>query len=395
MAYVPASGTDDIWVVDTATHLVTATIPTGMYPLGVATFPSAHRAYVTNSNSDTVSVIDTFSSSVLTVIAVPTVPPAPLSIPADITINVSGTRLYIALGGTNQVAEIDTTTNSVIRRFNVGMAPTGVAVNRAGDTLYVSNQNADNVSVIDVATGELQATIHTNEKPLFITISPSGRQAFVTSAAAHSITVIDTQTNQVERVLSIPERALQLVFKPDGTRLYVVGEAGSADSVIEVFDGLTLDRLAPIPTESSPYGIDVTPEGRQLFVPCAATNHVMIFDTNDSHLVDVVTVGKNPFVYGRFIGGAAAAAEPAAEVPLSPCLTMSLGLLLCRCRSADVRFDAGSIDQTSIWPKSHMARTPINAQSFRSASTLRACRQTVFSRTATSCSSTQMRICYR
>ncbi len=38
---------------------VTATIPTGKFPTGVAVTPDGRHAYVTNSNSDSVSVIDT------------------------------------------------------------------------------------------------------------------------------------------------------------------------------------------------------------------------------------------------------------------------------------------------------------------------------------------------
>src|ERR1035441_3611061 len=44
-------------VIDEATGTVTATVPVGADPSGVAVDPSAHTAYVTNGNASTVSVI--------------------------------------------------------------------------------------------------------------------------------------------------------------------------------------------------------------------------------------------------------------------------------------------------------------------------------------------------
>ena len=57
-------------VIDAATNSVTATIPVGDQPLGVAVTPDGTRAYVTNTFSDTVSVIDTATNTVTATIAV-------------------------------------------------------------------------------------------------------------------------------------------------------------------------------------------------------------------------------------------------------------------------------------------------------------------------------------
>jgi YVTN family beta-propeller protein len=45
-------------------NTVTATIPVGIGPLGVAMTCDGHYAYVTNLNSNNVSVIDTASNTV-------------------------------------------------------------------------------------------------------------------------------------------------------------------------------------------------------------------------------------------------------------------------------------------------------------------------------------------
>ena len=73
-AYVANASSDTASVIDTATNTVTATVPVGDGPVGVAVTPDGARAYVTNVASGTVSVIATADNSVVT-----TVPAEPAS----------------------------------------------------------------------------------------------------------------------------------------------------------------------------------------------------------------------------------------------------------------------------------------------------------------------------
>ena len=57
-AYITDLMASKVSVLDTATNTVTATIPVGSSPIGVAASPDAARVYVTNNGSDSVSVID-------------------------------------------------------------------------------------------------------------------------------------------------------------------------------------------------------------------------------------------------------------------------------------------------------------------------------------------------
>ncbi len=68
-AYVVNSVSNTVSVIDTATNTVTGTIPVGALPVGVAVSPDGTRAYVTNQDANTVSIIDTASNSVIGTIA--------------------------------------------------------------------------------------------------------------------------------------------------------------------------------------------------------------------------------------------------------------------------------------------------------------------------------------
>ena len=56
-AYITNSGSNTVSVIDTATNTVVSTIPVGISPGGVAVTPDGSKVYVTNFLSNTVSVI--------------------------------------------------------------------------------------------------------------------------------------------------------------------------------------------------------------------------------------------------------------------------------------------------------------------------------------------------
>src|SRR5258708_6430333 len=75
-AYITNQGSNTVSVIDTATNAVSATIPVGINPIGVAVNPDGSKIYVANLNARTVSVIDKVTNIVITTIPVGSQPVA-------------------------------------------------------------------------------------------------------------------------------------------------------------------------------------------------------------------------------------------------------------------------------------------------------------------------------
>ena len=69
-AHVANQTSETVSVIDTFSNTVTATIPVGSAPVGVAITPNGNFAYVTNFNSNTVSVIATSTNAVTATVTV-------------------------------------------------------------------------------------------------------------------------------------------------------------------------------------------------------------------------------------------------------------------------------------------------------------------------------------
>jgi YVTN family beta-propeller protein len=95
-AYITNQGSNTVSVIDTATNTVTATIPVGSQPVGVAVAPDRSKAYVGNANSNDVSVIDTATNTVTATIPVGT-------FPQGVAVTPHGRKVYVTNDGSNDV----------------------------------------------------------------------------------------------------------------------------------------------------------------------------------------------------------------------------------------------------------------------------------------------------
>jgi YVTN family beta-propeller protein len=120
---------------------------------------AAPFAYITNLNSNNVSVIDIATNTVKATVHVG-------GQPLGVAVNPEGTKVYVANELSNTVSVIDTTTNTVTATVHVGTSPYGVAVNPAGTKVYVANLNSNTVSVIDTTTNTVTTSVNVGARPV-------------------------------------------------------------------------------------------------------------------------------------------------------------------------------------------------------------------------------------
>src|SRR6266850_2547517 len=119
IAYVPTHKSNSVSVINTATNTVIAVIPVGIQPLQAAISPDGAFAYITNSgwfypNND-VSVISTATNTVVNTIAVQTYPIA-------VAITPDGASAYVVNNGqsSSSVSVINTAAGAVAANVSVG-----------------------------------------------------------------------------------------------------------------------------------------------------------------------------------------------------------------------------------------------------------------------------------
>lgn len=273
-----------------ATPLV-ANIPVGNTPTGVAVDPSGTRVYVSNSSSNTVSIIDMLLGQVIATIPVG-------SRPSDVALGANGTRAYVTNAGSNTVSVLDTTTHSVVASIPVGPAPASVALSPNGTRAYIANAGSNTVSVINTASNAVIATIAVGLAPAAVVVSPNGSRVYVASweqGTYHdgSVSVIDAATNTVLGTpITVANQPTGIVISPNGSRLYVVHYGNSTVSVINTANNAV---IATPTVGAAPWGAVVSPDGKRVYVTARYGSAVSVIDTATNKTVGQPTrVGVFP-----------------------------------------------------------------------------------------------------
>lgn len=254
---------------------VTATIPVGRTPSGVVVSPNGSVVYVTNSGSNTVSVIDAATSAVTATIAVGTRPSA-------VAVSSNGGRVYVTNVGTNSVSVIDTASNTVVGGpIAVGVSPSSVVVSPDGSRLYVVNAGGNTVSVINTATNTVISTIAVGLAPSAAVISPNGKRVYVANweratGSEGSVSVIDTATNVVIGTTTVGVQPTGLAINPNGSRVYAVNYG---NSVVSVINTATNGVIASPNVGTAPWSVAVSPDGKTAYVTNRFDYTVSVIDT--------------------------------------------------------------------------------------------------------------------
>jgi YVTN family beta-propeller protein len=162
--------------------LLVATVPVGDEPNGVALRPDGRRAYVANTVSGTVTVLDVdLANGVANPAPVATV--AVGTEPFALALAPNGTRLYVANARSNSVSVIDTASNTVSTTvFGVGVEPRGLAITNDDDA--------------DDGDEKLYVTS-------FLAVPIAGRNVSADDGKQGRVTVISTATNTVATTIDV------------------------------------------------------------------------------------------------------------------------------------------------------------------------------------------------
>ena len=230
-------------VIDEATRAVTATIPVGTSPDGVAVDPVARTVYVANAGAGTVSVIDAATHAVTATIPVGTSPDG-------VAVDPVARTVYVANAGAGTVSVIDAATRAVTATIPVGTSPDGVAVDPVARTVYVANYIGvtnyldGTVSVIDAATRAVTATIPGVSEPAGVAVDPTTRTAYVANALS------DGTVSVISAALPAPVTMVTSSRNPStfGQNVTFTATAGPADGgTITFSNGSTaLCRAVPL-----------------------------------------------------------------------------------------------------------------------------------------------------
>jgi YVTN family beta-propeller protein len=134
---IAATGT--ISRVDLDGLTITHTVNVGLHPTAMVWDEPRQRLFVVNSNSDSISVVDTSTQQIA---ATMSLEPFGLKLkgiaPTAIVVSADGARLFVALGGLNAVAVLDAKAGTILGLIPTGWYPNHLVLSSSGTTLAIA-----------------------------------------------------------------------------------------------------------------------------------------------------------------------------------------------------------------------------------------------------------------
>jgi YVTN family beta-propeller protein len=217
-----------------------------------------------------------------------------------LTLAPDGTRLFVTRGrnasglAPGLFSVVDVASFQVTGSVTVGSGPWFAAISPDRAKAYVSNQFSDTVSVVDLGTMQVSATIAVGGQPKGILFTLDRKRAYVAifrDASGNGaygegtiVSVINAETDAHEKDIPAGIEPSCLVMDPQGIRVFSsdgnanglhAARAHLIDAVHAVYVKEIVARPAAFYT---PTGIDVTPDGRRLFVICEARRTLVAID---------------------------------------------------------------------------------------------------------------------
>jgi YVTN family beta-propeller protein len=290
----------------------TITLPTtgpnaALRPVAGST-SSAGDIDIANFGSNNVSVI---SGAVLAVTA--TIPlPAGDSSPVMIAGNAANNKIFVVNQGSNNVTEISTIDNTVIKDIPVGSSPIWAVMSTDGLFVFVVNQGDGTVSVIDASLDivlpctpgpsclggtAIKVGTTATPSPNFAFYDPTLKRVYVSNTGEHSVTVIkgngfDLGSNpqvlpaKIADISPLSGFPTSITALSDGTRAYAAlgncpagvnhltlldpasasNTSHCAGNLVSVIDAVGLRETATITVGSGAISVDSSNDSARVYV---------------------------------------------------------------------------------------------------------------------------------
>ncbi len=200
----------------------------------------------------------------------------------------SPARLLVLLRNASALAIVDPASGKTLGRVPVGVDPHEVAVTPDGTMAFVASPRGG-ISVIDVAAMKEIRRVDTGTLSAPHDVLYAGGKLYFTAEGFKTIGRYDPAANKIEWMLGIGQDGTHMmVLAKDQQTMWVPNRGSNSISVIEgVAGGPPKFKTTAIPVPGkTPEGLDLSPDGRELWTATRGDGGVAIIDTATRKVVE-------------------------------------------------------------------------------------------------------------
>ncbi len=293
--YVTNSLGDDVTVIDLSTLKAVQTFKVGKEVHGICAGSDAHTFFVTIESENNLKIVDARTGHILATIPLTGRPNQCAATP-------NGHYVAVPIRDGNSVDIVDMQAKKVVKTLPVKV-PHNSYNSGSNDVLWISSMGDNEIDRIDLRKMEYSAHVKTGGIPRPYAVSKDGNTIYSAITNLHGFVVASASEGKVTAKVELPAAPPEncplepntpthgLELSPDGRRLWVTS---LADGLVYVYNTATRKLVGHVAVGKCPNWITFSPDGKYSCISNSDTNDASIIDTATLHEVARVPVGKGP-----------------------------------------------------------------------------------------------------
>ena len=177
---------------------------------------------------------------------------------------------------------------TLMHEINVGSRPQFIEVRPDGQVLYIARSGGP-ISVVDLKQNIVIKEIDSGNTPHHFSFDNNGARLFVVNAENDTLSVIDSQKHELIKTIPVGDNPRFVAFNPDETLAYMTNMDSNTVSVV---DTQLIEVVDEIPAGNGPYGIAFSADGGDvLYVSNMRGNDISIIDTTSNTVTTTISLG--------------------------------------------------------------------------------------------------------
>jgi len=286
MMFVSNEDSDNISIIDRSENRVVEVIKSGSAPRGMAYSRLYQQIYIANSGDNSISIIDLSSRFKLRDIYLDHGDE-----PSRLMISNDEQSLYILNYGSNSLVVYELPSFQEVDRQSVGVDPVGMAIDQF--FVYISNQTDDYLNVYNPINRSVAISYETSGTISELLTDSASNSLYVSDNDQHIISVFDTQTGSISETINLCGNVTGMVHNRYSGNLYIAQDDCNEILIVQSENNFIIDQII---LPGTPGLITLEPERRNIFAVMPDSNRLAVINITNPKISTLIEVGKNPYM---------------------------------------------------------------------------------------------------
>lgn len=253
------------------------------------------KLYIVNKRSSSITVFDLYQGKEITEIPIEIEPHDPTTVADKSKVVVTNYGTPEVLG--KSITVINAKTNKIEKTIELegSIAPHGIVAFPKSNKVGVVTDIGNNLLVVDVAKGIVEKNIPTQQiVSHLLVLDPKKPLAYVSNINSGSVSVIDLEKEKVIKIIPCGFKTEGIDITPDGSELWVTN---NKENTISVINTATYQITNSLPSGKESLRLKFSIDGKHCLVTNATDGTISVYDQHTKKRIKTIQLhGKADLV---------------------------------------------------------------------------------------------------